>query len=256
MNEEEKWKQARMWLSEATNIVVLTGAGISTASGIPDFRSTGGLWASGERREDFISRYYYNRNPKDFWKRYKEIFELKLMGNYEANAGHRRLAEWDKVASVTVLTQNVDGLHKKAGSENVLELHGTIQTATCPKCKTVYDLPFLNGMDVPRCTSVNGKGKACHLILKPDVVLFGDIIKEYKLATQAVKEADVLIVMGSSLLVAPVNGFPVLAGLHSAKTILVNRESTKLDEHFDVKFLMEIDEWFNQLDKKTKNTPR
>lgn len=148
---------------------------ISTESGIPNFRSSGGFWKEGENREYYISKCYFERNPKDFWKKYKDIFELKLMGNYKPNTGHLFIKELEeKGKNITVLTQNVDGLHQKAGNQHVIELHGTLQSATCPKCKTKYDITFINQHEIPRCTKENAKGKKCDFILKPDVVLFSD----------------------------------------------------------------------------------
>lgn len=229
------------WIQESQNIVFLTGAGISTASGIPDFRSTGGFWNEGISRETYISRSFFNRNPKVFWEKYKEIFQVKLICQYEPNEGHLFIAELEQQGkNVTVLTQNVDGLHQKAGSTHVLEIHGTLQTAACPKCKTVYNLDYIMQDLVPRCNRQTSKG-VCNFILRPDMVLYGDAVKEFTKAEQLLKEADVFIVMGTSLQVAPVNTLPEYYCLHKARgwdkecnMALINREPTEKDHVFPV----------------------
>lgn len=175
---------------------------------------------------------------------YKEIFQIKLLGEYRPNEGHLFLADLEKLGkNITILTQNVDGLHQEAGSTNVVELHGTLKTATCPKCKTVYGLDYIMQNVIPRCNRETVKGP-CNFILSPDVVLYGDSIKEYKKAEVALKDADLLIVMGTSLKVSPVNTFPEYYSVHtkkgwdekSSKMVLVNREPTEKDAIFPLVF--------------------
>jgi NAD-dependent deacetylase len=237
----ERWindmtNQLAQWIIEAKNIVVFSGAGMSTASGIPDFRSTNGLWTNGENREHYISRGYYQSNPKDFWKKFKEIFQLKLMGDYLPNDAHLFFKELEDLGkNVTILTQNVDNLHNEAGSSQVIELHGTIKTATCPKCKTQYDLDYINSHDIPRCNRMNAKGNACGFILKPDVVLFGDAVRGYKEAEQAIDSCTLFLVLGSSLEVYPVNNLPQYARYEeNTKLAIINREPTQKDNLFDL----------------------
>lgn len=246
------------WIKESKKVAYFSGAGISTASGIPDFRSSGGVWKEDVNREYYISRSFYNRKPKEFWKRYKEIFQVKLAGNYEPNEGHLFIAELEKLGKeVTVLTQNIDGLHQKAGSTNVIELHGTLKTATCPKCKTVYDLEYINENKIPRCSRETMKG-ICNFILKPDVVLFGDAVKGYKLAEEALEQADVFIVMGTSLQVYPVNMLPrhfvyVMNDWEEnkePKMAIINRDETEKDEMFQVVIHADIVDTVRELKKE------
>lgn len=243
---KKEHERVQTLLSEAKNIVVLTGAGISTDSGIPDFRSDTGVY-SGDEQWRYITRSYYHGYPKDFWIRFKDIFSSKLTIEHQPNRGHAFIATLNENHKVTVLTQNVDGLHQKAGSQNVLAMHGSIDEAICPKCKTVYDLPFINKELVPRCVKTNGKGKVCNFILKPDVVLFGDDVRHYKEAEKAIEEADLFIVMGSSLQVQPVNELPYFAKMLGIPSVIVNRESTEMDTDFDFVFHEEISDFLKHM---------
>ncbi|PLS18877.1 NAD-dependent protein deacylase [Bacillus sp. M6-12] len=232
----EKIEQLSKWIQESNNLVVFSGAGMSTSSGIPDFRSTNGLWKAETNREYYISKGYYQSNPKDFWQKFKEIFQLKLMGDYQPNEGHYFLKELEDMGkNVTILTQNVDGLHTDAGSSHVIELHGTIKTATCPKCKTQYGLDYINNHDIPRCNKPNKKNNTCGFILKPDVVLFGDAVRGYKEAEEAINACSLFVVLGSSLEVYPVNNLPQYARYdENTKLTIINREATKKDRLFDL----------------------
>lgn len=237
----EQIKTLAKWIKESKNIVFMTGAGISTASGIPDFRSKNGKYAEDVNREIYISRSFYNSKPKVFWQKYKEIFQIKLAGNYKPNDGHLFIAELEKEGKeITVLTQNVDGLHQKAGSSRVLELHGTLKTASCPKCKTIYNLEYIMENEIPRCNRQASKG-TCDFILSPDMVLFGDPVKSYRQAEDVLEEADLLIVMGTSLQVTPVNSLPryfvyVMNDWEDKepKMAIINAEPTEKDSLFSL----------------------
>lgn len=221
-------------LKNATNIVFLTGAGMSTASGIPDFRSTSGFWDGG--RERYISRSYFEYRPKDFWLKFKDIFGLKLMNTYAPNEGHLFLKELEDLGkNVTVLTQNVDNLHTKAGNTRVIELHGTIHSAKCPKCKAEYGLDYINKEGIPRCDKPNKKRVTCGFILKPDVVLFGDVVRGIKEAEESIEGSTLFVVLGSSLQVSPVSGLPEFArDTDKNKLAIINFEKTASDELFDI----------------------
>lgn len=214
-------------LSEAKKIVVLTGAGVSTDSGIPDFRSAGGFWVDDKGRsmgrEEVASRSYYQRRPKDFWVKYKEIFYDKMTGTFEPNQNHDFIVDLEKDRRVVVATQNVDGLHQRAGSREVYEMHGSLRKAVCPKCKTEYDVDFITSVEVPRCTRVKGKGVACNFILDVNVVLFGDRVRHFNTVVQELQDADVLLVMGTSLAVSPVNTLLSERGANT-KVVILNRE--------------------------------
>ena len=227
---------------QATRITVLTGAGISTASGIPDFRSRGGLYDGRLSVEAILSETYFHQNPKTFWTYFKDIFGIHALGGYEPNGGHLFLRELElEGKDVTIVTQNVDGLHRKAGSSRVLEAHGTIHTAHCPKCGAPYGLEHLLSEDVPRC-SKDG------FILKPDVVLFEGRVKHIEEAVAASEESELFLALGSSLKVYPVKELPRYAKhARSAALAIVNREPTEMDGLFDIVIHDDIVEVFDQI---------
>lgn len=227
-------------IQKAQNITVLSGAGISTESGIPDFRSSSGTWTNNKSRQSLMSIDYLRGNPKEFWPIYKELFGIKMSNEFQPNYGHQFLSDLEKQGkNVTILTQNVDGLHSVAGSSNVFEIHGTIKHAFCPKHKDTnkkYDVEYINKQEIPRCDHVNGKGVECKFILHPGVVLFGDAVRHYKEALEAATQCDLFLVIGSSLQVGPINELPVYAkyGGTEKKIVLINNEGTELDEYFDI----------------------
>lgn len=164
---ENQIQRLAFYIKEAQKITVLTGAGISTESGIPDFRSSDGFWKQKGfghiKREDVMSLRYLQRQPEHFWDAYKDTFKIKLMNDFQPNFGHLFLAELEKMGKeVTIITQNVDGLHKKAGSTNVYEAHGSIDHAICPKCDTKYDLDYINNNEFPECNHIINKKNTCN----------------------------------------------------------------------------------------------
>lgn len=214
-------------LANARRIAVLTGAGMSTESGIPDFRSANGLWAGNRRLEEVVSIDFFWQQPEAFWQAFKQIFHLKLLGGYEPNDGHRFLAELEQAGKdVTVLTQNIDGLHTRAGSQQVLELHGTLMTASCLSCGTLHQLDYILFHDVPLC-------RVCHDVIKPDVVLYGEAVPLIEPAFDAALMAEVLLVMGSSLEVSPVNIIPQECAQQGIPSALINLTPTRFDRLFD-----------------------
>lgn len=218
------------WLAEAQHIAVLTDAGMSTESGIPDFRSYQGRYTQNASLAEVLSIDYFQHNPVAFWQAFKEIFELKLVGNKQPNAGHRFLAWLETQGkTVSVLTQNIDGLHQCAGSREVVEVHGTLQRAVCPACGRMHDLAHVLASPLPRCLS-------CCTPLKPDVVLYGEAVSQFEAALLKVLDADVLLVLGSSLEVGPVNLLPLEAHQHGIDCALINLDATRLDGCFDLVF--------------------
>jgi NAD-dependent deacetylase len=215
-------------LNRSARIVVLTGAGMSTESGIPDFRSANGLWTQNMSLADAISIDYFRRDPLGFWQCFKDIFSIKLAGNYLPNAGHDFLA-WleQRQQSVTILTQNIDGLHQRAGSRDVLELHGSLLTAGCPSCGTTHGLDYISQHELPLCSM-------CGDVLKPDVVLYGESVPHIEKAFSLAAAADCLLVMGSSLEVSPVNMIPAIAVENNIPAILINLSETRMDRLFDL----------------------
>ncbi|MBS4743734.1 NAD-dependent protein deacylase [Bacillus sp. FSL R5-0654] len=225
-------------LSQASHITVLSGAGMSTESGIPDFRSTGGLWTEDTSRMEAMSRSYFLSNPHQFWPKFKELFQMKMSGEYEPNSGHTFLASLEQQGKhVDIFTQNIDGLHKKAGSQHVYELHGSIQTATCPSCQAEYDLPYLLKEEVPVCQRVSSDGSTCGRVLKTDVVLFGDMVKHLDQVETSLQKTDMLLVMGTSLEVAPARYIPEDAAHDpSIFMVMMNLSETEFDPLFDLVF--------------------
>ncbi|WP_082234377.1 NAD-dependent protein deacylase [Halobacillus massiliensis] len=214
-------------IEKADHIAVLTGAGVSTASGIPDFRSSTGLWTEELSREEYMSSDYFFSHPEDFWKKYKEIFRIKLLQQYEPNEVHQFIKELENLKrKVSVITQNVDGLHKKAGSERIIEYHGSLDEAHCPGCGDTYSLDFVLNHEVPLCTT-------CAKAIKPNVVLFGDLITEHDAAEAAIDGADLLLVLGTSLQVTPFSFLPDYAASRGVFSIIINKEPTIKNYIFD-----------------------
>lgn len=244
-------------INESKNIVFLTGAGMSTESGIPDFRSSTGIWTQELSREQIMSLGFFNRKPKIFWPSFKDIFQIKLSDQYKPNYGHEFISQLEnKDKNVTVLTQNVDGLHSDAGSTSVYEIHGSIKKAYCQKHKDIqYDIAYVNNNEIPRCSHTNSKGKVCNFILKPGVILFGDTILQYKEAVEASLQADLFIVLGTSLLVSPVNDIPsIVYHNRKAKMVIINNESTEMDDLFNVVIHDGIGKTLKEVDRILKNS--
>jgi NAD-dependent deacetylase len=211
-------------IRERQPCVVLTGAGISTESGIPDFRSPTGIWANVDPFEVASVR-AFEEDPGRVWDFYRARIQLLLEA--EPNRGHLALAELERRGLVeAVVTQNIDLLHTRAGSENVVEVHGSIATASCPRCRRVEGhetvLAQLERPNAPTCP-------ACGAVLKPDVVLFGELLPAAAIerATELASSAELMLVVGSSLEVWPVAGLP----LEARSLAIVNRGPTALDEH-------------------------
>lgn len=220
--------------------VVLTGAGISTPSGIPDFRSTGsGLWTRYDPFE-VASLSAFRYNPHRFYDWVRSLVEgIFAAAPNEAHFAVARLEEHGYIQ--TVITQNIDVLHHRAGSKNVLEVHGSLRTATCVQCYRQYEAEkflteFLESGEMPRCPHCKG-------ILKPDVILFGEQLpaKTWLKAQEASKTCDVMIVAGSSLEVLPVAGLPMRALENGAHLIIINHSPTYMDVRADVVFHEDVD---------------
>ncbi len=224
--------KAAKLLAEAKNAVVLTGAGISTPSGIPDFRTPGkGMWEFVDPVE-VASIWSYKEQPQRFYKWIQPL--LAKIKHARPNAAHQAIAELEKIGVLKwVITQNVDSLHQQAGSKNVLEIHGHIRTATCLKCgykmPTEELWPMVEKGEVPRCPKCGG-------LMKPDVVLFGELLPPEALirAQEAAMFADVMLVAGSSLEVMPAADLPHLAKRSGGKLIIVNLNPTTTDYLADV----------------------
>ena len=202
--------------------VALTGAGVSTESGIPDFRSAGGIWTQFDPLE-VASIDGFWADPERVWEFYG--LRLEVLRAARPNPAHLALAELEQAGLVrAVITQNVDGLHRAAGSRDVIEVHGTIATASCPRCgRREPDLEQL--LPLPRCAD-------CGAVLKPDVVMFGELLPAAAIerATELAQEAALLLVVGSSLQVWPVAGLPGETLRAGGRLAIVNREPTPYDD--------------------------
>jgi NAD-dependent deacetylase len=214
-------------MKESKYTVVLTGAGMSTESGLPDFRSAGkGLWKYLNPQE-LASTYAMQYNREAFIDFYK--FRIDGLKQCKPHQGHFILAKWEKNGWIkSIITQNVDGFHREAGSRNVIELHGTLAALHCHSCKREYENTlYLKGKYT--C-------KDCGGFLRPSVVLFGENLphEAIEASEQETLKADLMIVLGSSLQVSPANYFPLEAKRNGAKLVIVNMEETEFDEYADV----------------------
>jgi len=219
-------------IREAQPCVVLTGAGVSTESGIPDFRSPTGIWSQFDPFE-YGSIQAFRADPEKVWSFYAPRFSM--LTGAEPNAAHLALAELERRGLVqAVVTQNIDLLHERAGSRNVVEVHGSIRTSTCPSCRRRHALAevlrLVEASGLPRCTQ-------CAAVLKPDVVFFGELLPAGAMerASQLAREAALLLVVGSSLEVYPVAGLPQEAVEAGARLAIVNKGPTPYDGRADLR---------------------
>ncbi|MDD2694537.1 MAG: NAD-dependent deacetylase [Anaerolineales bacterium] len=232
---QEKIHRAADIVLNSKRGVVLSGAGISTPSGIPDFRSpSSGLWYQFEALE-VASLNAFRYNPRKFYAWLQPLAEKIYQA--QPNPAHLAIADLEASGHIdTIITQNIDRLHQRAGSRQVLEVHGSLETLTCTHCfkkgdSAPYIEPYLHSGVVPLCAS-------CGHVLKPDVILFGEQLphRAWQLAQQASKRCDLMLVVGSSLEVLPVAGLPMRALEHGAHLIIINNSETYLDTRADVVF--------------------
>ena len=212
----EAVKKLKDWIDHSDNIVFFGGAGVSTESGIPDFRSTDGLYNQqyDYPPETILSHSFYKANPEEFFRFYRNKM---LYLDAQPNAAHKKLAEWEAAGKLkAVITQNIDGLHQKAGSKNVLELHGSVLRNYCARCRTFHGVEdIVNSTGVPRCH--------CGGIIKPDVVLYEEGLDEDVMmrSVSAIRHADVLIIGGTSLTVYPAAG--LVRYYRGDKLVVINK---------------------------------
>ncbi|MBQ4343926.1 MAG: NAD-dependent protein deacylase [Erysipelotrichaceae bacterium] len=233
-------EQLQKIIDQAQNIVFFTGAGVSTDSGIPDFRSTDGLYAMEYDfpPETIISHSFFLENPKEFYRFYrnKMIYEQA-----QPSITHNFIAACEsKGKSLGVITQNIDGLHTLAGSKTVIELHGSTLRNTCTKCKKKHPLFSITScQDVPRCS--------CGGIIKPDVVLYEEALNEKDLfdSIKMIRSADVLIVLGTSLTVYPAAG--LIRYFKGSHLVIINKSTTDYDERADLCIKAPLKEVLSQI---------
>ena len=230
----------KQWIQESENIVFFGGAGVSTESGIPDFRSVDGLYSQkfDYPPETIISYSFYERRPEYFFRFYRE--KMLPLG-FEPNITHRVLASWEEEGKLSaVVTQNIDGLHQKAGSKRVYELHGSVLRNYCTCCHKFHTAEFVkDAPGVPRCT--------CGGIVKPDVVLYEEPLDQRTIegAIRAIANADLLIVAGTSLTVYPAAG--LIHYYRGNRLVLINRDETPFDHQANLVFHDTLGKIFSQL---------
>lgn len=225
----DKYEILNNMINHSRKIVFFTGAGISVPSGIPDFRSANGLYNEERddhiRPEDIISHSFYMAHKELFYSFYKN----KMMYlDAKPNAAHKWIAELDKDKQVTVVTQNIDGLHTLAGSKNVVEIHGSIHRNYCERCNKFFDAKYVHDAEgVPHCDKCGGD-------IKPDVILYEESLNEEEInrAINAIMQADTLVVIGTSLSVYPAAGF--IRYFRGSCLILLNKSSTSYDNMADL----------------------
>jgi NAD-dependent deacetylase len=238
---QEAVNELKKIVADYDNIVFFGGAGVSTESGIPDFRSVDGLYNQqyDYPPETILSHTFYRRNPKEFFRFYRNKM---LFTDAKPNAAHLKLAELEKQGRVrAVITQNIDGLHQAAGSKVVLELHGSVLRNYCENCGQFYDVDYiLHSAGVPKCEKCGGP-------VKPDVVLYEEGLDQRTLsdAVHYISKAQVLIIGGTSLAVYPAAG--LIDYFQGDKLVVINKSPTPRDSYADLMIQAPIGEVFSQL---------
>ena len=231
----------KKWVEESNNIVFFGGAGVSTESGIPDFRSVDGLYNQkyDYPPETILSHSFYRSKPEEFYKFYRDKM---LCTTAKPNKAHLKLAEWEKAGKLkAVVTQNIDGLHQAAGSEEVLELHGSVLRNYCEKCHKFFDVDYIiNSEGVPKCDKCGGS-------IKPDVVLYeeGLDMNTMSKAVDYISKADILIIGGTSLAVYPAAG--LIDYYRGNKLVLINKSATPMDKRANLLIQGSIGEVLSQV---------
>ena len=237
---DAKIEQLRRFVAESDNIVFFGGAGVSTESGIPDFRSVDGLYHQKFKYppETILSHHFYETHKAEFFDFYRQKM---LAPDAQPNAAHRKLAELERAGKLkAVITQNIDGLHQKAGSREVLELHGSVLRNYCRRCGKFYGVEAVaNSTGIPRCT--------CGGVIKPDVVLYEESLDEQVMdkALDYIAHADVLIIGGTSLVVYPAAG--LVRYYRGSKLVVINKDATGIDSSADLCINAPIGQVLSQL---------
>ncbi len=231
----------KKWVDESNNIVFFGGAGVSTESGVPDFRSVDGLYNQkyDYPPETILSHTFYRRKTDEFYRFYKDKM---LFLEVKPNAAHLKLAEWEKQGKLkAVITQNIDGLHQAAGSKTVCELHGSVHRNYCENCGAFFDATYIkNSEGIPKCDKCGGP-------IKPDVVLYEEGLDQKTMmdSIRFISNADMLIVGGTSLAVYPAAG--LIDYYEGDKLVLINKTPTPRDRQADLVVTGAIGEIFSQL---------
>ncbi|MDO4983711.1 MAG: NAD-dependent protein deacylase [Eubacteriales bacterium] len=237
---DEKIVKLREMVRDSDNIVFFGGAGVSTESGIPDFRGVDGLYKQKWKYppETIVSHSFFEKNPEEYFRFHREKL---VIDGVKPNTAHLKLAELERQGKLkAIVTQNIDGLHQSAGSKTVFELHGSIMRAYCSKCRKVYDADVVNhGKNVPHCT--------CGGIIRPDIVLYEEALDDdvVSSAIRYIRNADMLIIGGTSLNVYPAAG--LINYYRGDRLVLINRSETPADRYADLVIHAKIGEVFSQI---------
>ena len=238
---QQELETLKKWIDNSDNLVFFGGAGVSTESGIPDFRSVDGLYNQqyDYPPETILSHTFFRRNAEEFYRFYR----AKMLAlDAKPNAAHKKLAQWEQEGKLkAVVTQNIDGLHQAAGCKMVYELHGSVHRNYCQKCGAFYDARYmLESKGIPKCEKCGG-------IIKPDVVLYEEGLDDATMrgAIRAISQADVLIIGGTSLTVYPAAG--LIDYYNGNKLVLINKSVTPMDSRADLLVQGPIGEIFSQL---------
>ncbi|MCR5651559.1 MAG: NAD-dependent protein deacylase [Lachnospiraceae bacterium] len=238
---DEKIEQLQKLIDDTDNIVFFGGAGVSTESGIPDFRSRDGLYNQHYKYppEEILSHTFFMRKPDEFYRFYRDKI---LVEGVLPNKAHKKLAELEEKGKLkAVVTQNIDGLHQAAGSRTVYELHGSVLRNHCMKCRKFFDVDYMRAHEgVPKCDE-------CGETIKPDVVLYEEGLDDYTVqnAVRAITEADMLIIGGTSLVVYPAAG--LVNYFRGRNLILINKGETGMDSRADLVINAPIGEVFDRI---------
>jgi len=233
---EEKAKSCARLISEAGFIVALTGAGISTNAGIPDFRGPEGIYTTGKYNPEIFDIEYFLYDPKPFYDFARDF--INLSKKIKPTFTHYFLAHLEKMGKLKgIITQNIDTLHQKAGSKNVLELHGSLGRSYCLKCNREFSYDEMEKnifkKDVPRCS--------CGGVIKPDIVFFGELVKHLNEAEELAYKSDLLFIIGSSLAIYPAGMIPDMAG---NRIVVVNKQKVNIPPAKVTLFVQEDTDWF------------
>lgn len=241
----EQIKTLKEMIEESHTIAFFTGAGISTLSGIPDFRSKNGLYSNryhGKKPEKILHIKYFNKHPEEFYAFYREKL---LINNIDPNVIHLFISELQQLGKdVTVVTQNIDGLHEKAGSLKIHNLHGTIHKNYCVDCKKEYDIDYIKQTDgIPYC-------KECGGIIRPAITFYGEFLDKetFKQARLDTKNADLLIVLGTSLVVYPAS--EIVSHFRGKHLVIINKKRTKFNLQANLVIQEDFAKVFNALLKE------
>ncbi len=239
LSNEAKIKLLKTWVDESKNIVFMGGAGVSTASGIPDYRGANGRYKQkyDYPLEDILSKKFFDKDPSIYY----DYYHNNMRDSYQPNIVHKRLADLEAEGKLkAVITQNIDGLHQMAGSKRVLELHGSVYNNYCKNCNSYFNKEYVdNSQGVPYCH--------CGGVIRPSVVLFGEPLDNNTIeeSIKAIYNADMLIVGGTSLVVYPAAGYvKFFRGEH---LVVINNEPTAIDAHVDLAIYDDLAKVFSQI---------